>query len=279
MKTNKEEAYRRSVQNNLMLNYDVYVFSPAERILYTILFFTAGAAVGYILYGNLFMKDGDMTIWTYISNLIVCLGGGVIVSIILFSVRKKQLIDSRKQTLRIQFREMLSALSTAYSSGENTVSAFESAFTEISAQFGESSYIACELNEMVTGMRNNHSIEKMLTDFGDRSGVEDIVDFANVFKLCHSKGGNMKYIVRNSYDLIGEKTSINEEIQTKITSNEMQLNVMSVVPILMIAFLRFSSSSFAASFATFKGVIAMTVAAALFVGSYIYGKKIIDIKG
>ena len=50
MKTNKEEAYRRSVQNNLMLNYDVYVFSPAESILYTILFFTAGAAVGYILY-------------------------------------------------------------------------------------------------------------------------------------------------------------------------------------------------------------------------------------
>ena len=40
--------------------------------------------------------------------------------------------------------------------------------------------------------------------------VEDIVDFANVYCICKRQGGDLKKVVRETYDLIGEKISINE---------------------------------------------------------------------
>ncbi len=275
----KKSANRISTEKSKMPNYNVYHFSASEKILYTLIFSAAGAVTGFVLYGNLFMKDGEMTLWTYISNVVVCVIGGIVATAIFFPVREKQIIDGRKESLRVQFREMLSALSTAYMSGDNTYNAFNSAYKEMKAQFGSNSYITEELNEIVEGMKNNFSVSTMLIDFGERSGVADIIDFSNMFQMVADPGGDLKYIVKNTYDMIGEKMAINEEIQTKITSNKMQLNIMSVVPVFMIAFLRFTSSSFAASFASLKGVIAMTVAVILFIGSYIYGRKIIDIKG
>lgn len=265
--------------NGQMMNYNEYHFFKGEYLLYLMIFFVCGGAVGFIFYGNLFMEDGEPTLLSHISNVIVFASVGILAIRIFLPRRRKQLIVKQKSTLRLQFREMLAALSTAYLSGENTMSAFASAQKDMIAQFGDTSFIAVELTEIVTGIYNGGQIDELLLDFGQRSGVEDINDFANIFQICQSKGGNMKEVVRNSYDLIGEKLSINDEIQTKITSNQMQQNIMSVVPIVMIAFLRFSSSAFAASFATLKGVIAMTVAAGIFIGSYLYGEKITDIKG
>jgi tight adherence protein B len=100
-----------------------------------------------------------------------------------------------------------------------------------------------------------------------------------VFEICFQKGGDMQKVVRNSYDMMGNKMIIQEEIQTMMTSNRTQQSVMSVVPIAIIAFLRLSSSSFAESFASATGVLTMTVAIGIFVGSFLYGRKIIDIKG
>ena len=112
-----------------------------------------------------------------------------------------------------------------------------------------------------------------------RSGLEDVESFANIMGICYQKGGNMKSVVRNTYDLIGEKITIGEEIKTKLTSNQMQQNFMSIIPIILIGYLRVSSSSFAESFASFTGVIVMTIAAGIFIGSYMYGKKITNIRG
>ena len=157
--------------------------------------------------------------------------------------------------------------------------AYENAYNDMLSQFGEEEFITKELYEITTGMKNNISIKELLINFAGRSGVDDINDFATVFQICYEKGGDMKTVVRNTYDLIGEKMTINEEIETKLTSNKMQQNIMSIVPIVLIAFLRFTSSSFAENFASLKGVITMTLAVGIFIGAYLYGRKIVDIKG
>ena len=259
--------------------HDTYALTTSEKLLYSVLCFLAGGVVSYIFYGNLFMVDGEMTLLSRVSNLaFFVLLGLVAIKIFLPRIEKRQ-IKKKKSVMRLQFREMLASLSTAFLSGENAMSAFNSALKEMTSQFGEKSAIAKELNTIVGGIRNGGQLDQLLIDFAERSEVEDVLDFANVFQICQSKGGNLKEVVRNSYDMIGEKLEINEEIQTKITSNQMQQNIMSIVPIVMIGFLRFSSSSFAASFATLKGVLSMTAAAGIFIASYLYGEKITDIKG
>lgn len=274
-----EPQYYTSVNNEQVLNYKVYHMKNIEKIMYSIVLFVLSGLVGLVFYANLFMLDGKATIFTHISNIVVFIIFGFIGIKIFIPIVENTLKEKRQKQLRIQFRDMLAALSASFSAGENATGAFQSAYKELTAQYGEDSYISHELKEIVTSFINNFSVDDVLTDFGERSGIEDIVDFANVYSICKRQGGDLKKVVRETYDLIGEKISINEEIKTKLTSNKTQQNVMSVVPIFIIAFLRFSSSSFAENFASPTGVITMTVAIGIFVGSYLYGRKIVNIEG
>jgi len=275
----REKQYLPSEINTKMLNYRVYTMKPYEKILYFIVAIIVGGIVGLVFYADLFMIDGEPTLLTHISNLVVFFGVGFLAASKFLPMREEQLRDKRKSVLNVQFRELLAALATAFSAGENLLGAFQSAQKEMIMQFGENSYIAIETKEILEGMNSNISIDRLLRNFASRSGLEDVENFSNIIGVCYQKGGHMKSVVRNTYDLIGDKITISEEIKTKLTSNKLQQNFMSVIPIVLIGYLRLSSSSFAASFASFSGVIVMTVAVGIFVGSYIYGRKIVDIKG
>ncbi len=278
-KREKEPEFYTSALNNQLRNYNVYYMKPIEKMLYVAIAFLLGGIVGLVFYANLFMVDGEATFATHVSNLVVFCGIGLVAVKLFIPMREETLKKKRQEELRMQFREMLSSLSASFMSGANIIMAYENAYNDMLSQFGEEEFITKELYEITTGMKNNISIKELLINFAGRSGVDDINDFATVFQICYEKGGDMKTVVRNTYDLIGEKMTINEEIETKLTSNKMQQNIMSIVPIVLIAFLRFTSSSFAENFASLKGVITMTLAVGIFIGAYLYGRKIVDIKG
>ncbi len=281
-KNNKEPEqtkFLRTKINTRAINYKAYHFGRGEFLLYFTALFVLGGIVGLIFYCNLFMNAGKPTIATHISNVVIFVLFGLLANKFFLPMRKKSLFEKRKSRFVFQFREMLSSLSTSFSSGENVTGAFNNAYNELLSQFGQDSMIVTELYVIVNGMNNGITIYDLLDDFADRSGEEDITNFVNVFKTCYRTGGDMKAVIKNTYDLIGEKISIQEEIKTKLTSNKMQQNVMSLMPIVIIAFLRFSSSAFSNNFASPTGVVMMTIAVAIFVGSYAYGRKIIDVKG
>ena len=146
-------------------------------------------------------------------------------------------------------------------------------------QYNANDDIVLEMQEIINGMNQNINIEVMLENFGMRSGNEDIMSFADVFAVCYRKGGNMNSVIHRTHSVISEKMAVADEIETKLTSNKMQHNVMSVMPIAVVALLRLTNDAFAANFATVIGVLANTVAIGIFVGAYIYGNKIVDIEG
>ena len=118
----------------------------------------------------------------------------------------------------------------------------------------------------------------MLKDFAERSGNEDVMSFADVFEICYRKGGDMNFVIQRTHSVISDKMAVADEIETKLTSNKMQHNVMSLMPIALVAMLRMTNESFATNFATPTGVVANTVAIGIFIGAYLYGNKIVEIK-
>ena len=57
--------------------------------------------------------------------------------------------------------------------------------------YGEESDIVRELELICTGLNNNINIEVLLTDFAERSGLDDVMSFANVFEVCNRQGGDL----------------------------------------------------------------------------------------
>ncbi|MGN0141217.1 MAG: type II secretion system F family protein [Roseburia sp.] len=278
-KKDKEPQYYLSALNNPVLNYRVYEMKNGEKILYSLLILLIGGAVGLIFYGGMFKDEGSATPATWISNLIVfVLVGAIAVKIFLPSVEER-LRKKRVGLLRVQFRDFLSVISSALSSGMNINDAMINAYQNLALQYSEEAYMVTEVKEMLYGLQNNIAIEDSLADFGRRSGIEDVSNFATVFATCYRTGGNLKDIVRRTTSVISEKMMIAEEIETKLTSNKTQMMAMNVIPIIIVFMMRMMSSEFAAGFSSPIGVIAMTIAVAMFVGAYRMGQKIMDIKG
>lgn len=276
---NTEPQHVMSLINNKVLNYKVYKMSLSETLLYSALAMIAGGVVGLIFYGDLFKSNGESTIATHISNVVVFLTVGLIARKFFLPLRTKQLQKKRISKLKRQFIEFLISLGTSLSSGMNVTDSLSSVRQDMIFQFSADSHIVSEVNEMLFGMENGVDIEAILEDFGKRSGVDDISNFAKVFSICFRSGGNLHEVVTRSSSIISEKIMISEEIETKLTSNKTQFKAMNVVPIVLVLMLRLMSKQFAESFASIIGVVAITIAIGLFIASYQMGEKIMDVKG
>ena len=275
---NKAPKYVLSVLNNRMLNYQVYYMSAPEKLTAVLLTFLAGGFAGWIFYGGLFKADGEATRATYISNLIVILLGGFLAAKVFVPVIRESMKKKRDKALRIQFRDMLENLTASLAAGNTMMDAFINARGDLANQYARDDYIIIELTEILAGMQNGQTLESMLTAFGERAGNEDIQNFANVIANCYRMGGDFKTVVRKTRDIISDKKQIEEEIETKITSNKLQHNAMCLMPLVLVAMLKMMNSSFADNLASFTGVFVTTVALGIFIGAYFWGKKIIEIK-
>lgn len=278
-KNNNEPEYILSSINTPLLNYKYYKMKKSEKLTYFLGLLVIGGMIGFLFYGGLFKNEEGATTLTKLSNAIVFMGGGLIANKIFMPVLQDRLRSKRLSKLKIQFRDFLAALSTSMSSGMNVNDSLIAAYGDLCEQYSKDSYIAMETKEMIDGIQNNVPIEDTIYSLGERSGVEDISNFATVFSVCYRTGGNLKEVIKRSSDLISEKMIITEEINTKITSNKMQLNVMMMVPIVMMVLMKMMSFKFAESFASPVGIVAITIALGIFIGAYKMGRSIMDIRG
>lgn len=274
----KEPKFLPSPLNNQMLNYKVYVMSVKERIGYYLISVFLGGCAGLVFYGGLFKEDGEATIKTYISNLIVFAVVGLAASGFAIPAITKMLKERRAKKLRKQFIDLLETVATLLSSGSTVNDAFADAREDLANQYTSNDMIMIELSEIVLGIQNGKTLEEMLNSFGERSDNKDILNFANVISNCYRLGGNFKDVVRRTRDIISDKIEIEEEISTKISSNKIQLNAMSLMPIVLVGMLKLSSDTFAENLSSGIGVAVTTIAIGLFVGAYFWGQKIINIK-
>lgn len=278
-KKEKEPQYYLSATNTPTYNYKVYYMSPLEKSLYFLLAFVVGAAVGYLFYGGLAKDEyGDPTRMTWILNITISSIVGLVAGKLYVPIRTKQIKNKKQSDLKLQFRELLDALATSIGSGKNVVDSFKAAHDDLSIIYSEDASIIKELNIVLDGLNNNIDIEKSLLDFGIRSGIDDIVSFANVFETCYRKGGNIKDVIKNTQQIISEKMEVEMEIQTIVSGSKNEQMIMTVMPILLVAVIKLMSPEFAANFATPSGIISTTIAVVMFVASYFIGNVVLAIK-
>lgn len=274
-----EPQYYESPTGIPTYNYNVYYMTKLEKTIYFLIAFVVGAAVGYLFYGGIGKDDlGNATTVTYVLDIIVCVLVGGIAGKMFLPIRTQQIIKKRKNDLRLQFRELLDALATSIGSGKNIVDSFKSAYDDLSIIYNEDASIIKELAIILDGNNNNIEIEKSLMDMGLRSGIDDIVSFANVFETCYRKGGDIKDVIKNTQQIINEKMEVQMDIETIVTSSKNEENVMTVLPIALIALIKLMSPEFSANFVTPVGIISTTIAIVMFVIARKVGQKVLDIK-
>lgn len=275
----KEPQYYMSATNIPTYNYKVYYMSVKEKIVYFLIAFVVGAAVGYLFYGGIGKDEfGDPTTLTWILNVGISSTFGIIAGVLFLPIRTEQIIKKQKSDLKLQFRDMLEALTTSLGAGKNVNDSFNSIYMDMKVQYEEDAFILKELEVIISGIINNSNIEELLLDMGTRSGIEDIKSFANVFDICYRRGGNIKDTIRSTHEILSDKMEIAEDIETIVTGSKNEQSIMMVMPIVLIGMIKMMSTDFAANFTTAAGILSTTVAIVMFIAAYFIGKEVLDIK-
>ena len=115
-------------------------------------------------------------------------------------------------------------------------------------------------------------------DFAERSGLEDIKSFADVFLEARASGGELMKIIARTADVISEKIRIRQDILTSTASRRLEQNMMSAVPFGIVLYLEFTSRGFFdVLYETMTGRGIMTGCLAAYIGAMVWGRKILDI--
>ncbi|MCR4740695.1 MAG: hypothetical protein K5886_10620, partial [Lachnospiraceae bacterium] len=124
-------------------------------------------------------------------------------------------------------------------------------------------------------LRSNETLEKILLDLSERSGIEDIEDFANVFAAAKRSGGDFTRIIRKAAESIGDKMDIRREIRTATSSKRYETRIMEAVPFGIIVYLNLTSPGFlSVLYHDLKGYVIMTVCLLLYLTGFCMAEKI-----
>ncbi len=241
-----------------LYDYTKYKMTLTDKLIAFAIGFLGAAVVLHIFFGV----------------IIVDIIFGVVAGIIAQPIYRNMKISSIRNQLTLQFKDLLDSLNSSVSAGKVISAAFIDAEKDMTMQYGANSFITTELHTINRGIVNGSKIEDLIRDFGERSGIEDISNFANVFMLSNRRGGNMKTIISESKSIICDKIEIEQEIKTMSSSVKNELNIMMAMPIFIIPMI----SGFVQDGPALINTIVRIVVLGMFILAYYIGTKITNIK-
>lgn len=253
IQTGKEQA----------LNYNVYIMQKKEKAMYIVLAVVFLFIVAYVFYHSVI-----------ISFLATPL------SLFFPEIRKREIIEKRKRNLNLQFKEALLSLSSSLYAGKSLESAFKQVLKDLSILYPDPhTDIIREFQQMVKRIDMNENLEEVLSDFADRSGLEDIENFTSVIVISKRNGGDLIEVVKNTTNIIGDKLQMKQEIDTMLAQRRFDQKVLNIMPVAMILLLTVSTGDYMNPvFNTLEGRIVMTFAVMLLALALYISKRIIDIE-
>ena len=246
-----------------MINeYNKYQYTNKEWLQYFLQGAIIGFIVGYLFYSSILLATGLMSFgFYYVHN------------------KKKQLIKERKWKLNLEFRDGLASVSAALNAGYSIENAFTQAVIDLRVMYTPSALIVCEFEGIVRQLQMNRTVEDILKDFADRSEIEDIANFAEVFITAKRTGGDIIKIIRSTGNTIADKIEVKREILTLITAKKFESNIMNIIPFCIILYLRVFSPGFLNPlYHNLFGFIFMSILLMVYYAVYLIAQKIINIE-
>lgn len=196
-----------------------------------------------------------------------------------FRDRKERILEQRMQEMQQQFLTGMQLVSASLQAGYAVENAFAEACKELEKVYEKDSFILQEFTFLVSQVHLNRSLETLLLNLGERSHVEDIQNFAEVFGTAKRTGGDLMAIIQNTVSCIRQKQETQMEIVTNLSGKQMEQNLMSVIPLFLLGYIKLTSPGFLdVMYHNLFGNAVMCGSFILYLIAYFWGRKIMHIE-
>lgn len=200
--------------------------------------------------------------------------------VFLFLAERRRMLQKRRgKEMKRQFLDGIQMMAASLQAGYSPENSLAEALKELRKVYKDDDIIVNEFRMMEAQISMNRALEELFLDFGRRSSIDDIQSFAEVFWTAKRSGGDLLAIIGNTSACIRQKEETMQEIETCLAGKVMEQNVMSVIPMGILAYVKLTSPEFISSmYGNLMGTAVMTLCFLVYVTAYFWGRKIIRIE-
>ena len=192
---------------------------------------------------------------------------------------RKNLAKKQREKLLLQWKEAILSIGVSLSAGYSVENAFVQTWKELCQRFGEEQAISREFGYMVRQIDMNVPVEKALDDFAERSGLDEVRSFSDIFRIARRSGADLIRIISETGEVIASRVEVKEEIITRMTAVRLEGKIMNVVPLGILAYINLSSPHFFyPMYHTVIGRLVMAASLAAYLGICRYSGKLMEIE-
>lgn len=185
----------------------------------------------------------------------------------------------KKWQLTLQFKDGIISLSNALTAGYSIENAFDEAVKDLCFLYEDDAEIVKEFQQISLQVKLNRNVEELLLEFGNRTQIEDVINFAEIVTTAKRTGGDLIKIMKSTSNNISEKIEVQREITTLVAAKKLEGNIMSVIPLGIIMYLNLSMPGFLEPM--YQGVIGrgiMSISLFCYLAALLLLNKIVTIK-
>ena len=249
-------------KNYVKPDYRSYRMRPSEILKYGAAGFAIGCVICFLCYNTIYsLPLAGLTAFLFVKAM------------------KKRLEEKRRKTLLYHFGSFVSSLHNAMRSGYSLENAVAVSAKEMASLYGPDDDMARELKYMENRMRMSVPPEELMKDLGVRSGIPDIGLFAELIAVAKRTGGNMGRLLDDTWRTVCGKIDTKQEIDRQLSSVRFEQTIMSVMPAVIILYMRFSFGGFMDGlYGNITGALIMTACLAIYAGAFMLGRKLVRIE-
>lgn len=203
-----------------------------------------------------------------------------IVIIPFWLVQYRDRVEKKRQIkLKSEFKEYMILISNALQTGYSLEKALLQSEAELNKLFPKDSVLMDPIHEMNQRVRMNIQVEKAFEEMANRIEMEDAQNLSDILTFSKRAGGDYGKQIRNCAVKIEEKLRVAEDIATMTAEKQLELRVMSVMPVGILAYVALTSADFIAPlYNNIIGITIMTICLLVYGLMISIGKKIVSIE-
>ena len=190
-----------------------------------------------------------------------------------------QVEEKGKRRFERQFQDALQSLEAQLNVGYSMENAIKEVQRDLQIMYDRHTLIVWEFTYMVRQLNLNVTAEAAWKDFAARVALPEVDTFVTVFSLAKRSGGDSILIIKNAVRQLGDKAEVKREIDTVITAKKMEFQIMSVIPLGIIGYMRLSFPEFMAGlYGNLPGAAFMSICLGAYIAAWRLGCKIVEIE-
>ncbi len=140
-------------------------------------------------------------------------------------------------------------------------------------------HMQAELKQWCKKMDMGMALPEVLNDFAARCQDADISQFVSMLEVAKTSGSSLLDVIALSDRLIGDAQQIERELAVLIAEKKLEQIVLSISPlILLYSMQQFSYDFVAPLYETAVGRVLMTIALVVFVGTFVWSRRMTELK-